>query len=138
MSTEENKRKAREFFELADNGNMETWRAALAPDAVIKVNGDPEMDVQGFEAMAGAFLSAFAQGRHLIELQTAEGDWVTTRLFWTAVHVKPFNGIPASNRPVKVLAVAMDRFAGGKIVEHRTCIDVMSMLTQIGAIPAAA
>lgn len=138
MSFETNKQKARAFFENHDKGDMAAWRAALAPEAVVQVNGDPEMTITQFEGMATGFAKAFANGRHIIESQVAEGDWVATRMVWTAVHSDIFNGIPASNRPVRVAAVACDRFLGGKIVEHRTTIDVMALLTQIGAIPAAA
>jgi steroid delta-isomerase-like uncharacterized protein len=138
MSTEINKQKARAFFDHADRGDMAAWRAALAPDAVAQVNGDPEMSVEQFEGMASVFFKAFSNGRHIIESQMADGDWVATRMFWTAVHSDAFNGIPASNRPVRIASVACDRFQGGKIAEHRTTIDVMALLTQIGAIPAAA
>jgi predicted ester cyclase len=57
----------------------------------------------------------------------AEGDWVTTRLYWTAVHTGAFNGIPAS-----------DCLQDGRIVEHRATIDLMALMQQIGAIPVAA
>ena len=138
MSTETNKQKARAYFDHADKGDMAAWRAAMAPDAVVQVNGDPEMSVEQFEGMFSVFFTAFSNGRHVIESQIAEGGWVTTRLFWTAVHTDTFNGIPASGRPVRVLGVSCHRFQGGKIAEHRTSIDVMALLTQIGAIPAAA
>lgn len=138
MSTETNKQKARAFFDYHDKGDMAAWRAALAPDVVVQVNCDPEMTIAQFEGMATAFARSFANGRHIIKSQVAEGDWVTTRMVWTAVHSDTFNGIPASNRPVQVAAVACDRFQDGKIIEHRTTIDVMALLTQIGAIPAAA
>ena len=138
MSTQSNKEMARAYFGHADSGNLEALRAAMAPDAVIKVNGDPEMTMEQFEAMVGPFFSAFANGRHIIEQQLADGDWVTTRLYWTALHTGVFNGIPASNRPVRMLSVCSDRFQGGRIVEHRVTIDVMALMQQIGAIPAAA
>lgn len=138
MNPETNKQKARAYFELADKGDMAAWRAAMAPDAVVQVNGDPEMTVAQFEGMVSVFSAAFSNGRHAIESQTAEGDWVTTRLFWTAVHTGTFNGIPATGRPVRVLGVTCDRFRNGRIAEHRASIDVMALLTQIGAIPAAA
>lgn len=138
MSTESNKQKARAYFAHADSGNLKAWRAAMAPDAVIQVNGDPEMTMTQFETMVGPFFSAFSNGRHIIEQQLADGDWVTTRLYWTALHTGAFNGIPASNRPVRMLSVSSDRFLDGKIVEHRATIDVMALMQQIGAIPAAA
>lgn len=138
MSTETNKQEARAYFDHADKGDMAAWRAAMTADAVIEVNGEPEMNVDQFEGMCQAFFTAFSNGRHIIVSQIAEGDWVTTRLFWTAVHTATFNGIPASNRPVRVLGISCDRFQNGRLAEHRTSIDIMALLTQIGAMPAAA
>lgn len=138
MSSQYNKDLARAYFGHADSGNLEAWRAAMAPDAVIQINGDPEMTMDQFESMVGPFFSAFSNGRHIIEQQLADGDWVTTRLYWTALHTGTFSGIPASNRPVRMLSVCSDRFQGDKIVEHRATIDVMALMQQIGAIAAAA
>lgn len=138
MSTRSNKEKVRAYFGHADSGDLTAWRAAMAPDVTVQVNGDPEMRLDQFEGMFAAFAAAFSNARHIIEAQVAEGDWVTTRLYWTALHTGTFNGIPASNRPVRMLAVANHRLQDGKIVEHRTSIDVMALMQQIGAIPAAA
>ena len=139
MSTETNKRTARTFLESFDKGDFAAWRAALAPSMVAHVNGgDHALSAEQFEGMCRMFAEAFASGRHLIQGQLAEGDWVATRLTWTAVHVGTFNGIPASQRPVRVDGGAYDRFEGGKIAEHRAHFDVMALMTQIGAIPATA
>lgn len=109
MTPETNKLKVRAYFEHADKGDMKAWRAEMTPDAVVQMNGDPEMDMAQVEAMAQMFFTAFSNGRHLFESQVAEGGWVTSRLFWTAVHAGTFNGIPASGRPVRVLgALALD------------------------------
>ncbi len=59
-------------------------------------------------------------------------------MVWTALHVGDFNGIRASQRPARLEAVTFDRFVGGKITEHRAVVDVMSLMMQIGAIPAVA
>jgi steroid delta-isomerase-like uncharacterized protein len=139
MSTETNKWTARAFLESFDKGDFDAWRAARAPDMVAHLNGgDPAMSAEEFEGMARMFAEAFANGRHIIQGQVAEGDWVATRLTWTAVHVGTFNGIPASQRPVRIDGGAYDRFVDGKIAEHRAHFDVMALMTQIGAIPAAA
>ena len=139
MSTETNKQKARAFFESFDKGDMVAWRACLGPGFTAYMNGsDKPMTAQEFEGMASMFAQAFANGRHLIDRQLADGDWVATRMSWTAIHVAPFNGVPTSNRSVSIAAIAFDRFANGKIAEHNTVVDVMALMTQIGAIPAAA
>jgi predicted ester cyclase len=138
MSTDTNKAKVRAYFGHADSGNLKAWRAAMAPGAVIQVNGDPDMTMDQFETTVAPFFAAFSNARHIIDQQFAEGDWVITRLYWTALHSGAFNGIPASNRPVRMLSVSCDRLQNGRIVEHRATIDVMALMQQIGAIPVAA
>jgi steroid delta-isomerase-like uncharacterized protein len=139
MSTETNKQIVRKLFENMDKGDSGTWQALLAPDFAAHVAGnDRAMTAQEFAGMAGMFATSFANGRHIIESQVAEGDRVETRLIWTALHVAQFNGVPASHKPVRIAAVSLDRFVDGKIAEHRALVDVMSLMTQIGAIPLAA
>lgn len=139
MSTETNKRMARAFLESFDRGDFDAWRGAMAPGMVAHLNGSEQgMNPAEFEGMVRVFAEAFTSGRHIIHSQVAEGDWVATRLTWTAVHVGDFNGIPASQRPVRVDGGAYDRFVDGKIAEHRAHFDVMGLMSQIGAIPAAA
>lgn len=139
MRTETNKQTVRQFFENMDKGDGGNWQALLAPDFVAHFAGnDHAMTAQEFAGTARMFATSFANGRHIIESQVAEGDIVETRLIWTALHVADFNGIPASHKPVKIAAVSLDRFVNGKIGEHRALVDVMSLMTQIGAIPLAA
>jgi steroid delta-isomerase-like uncharacterized protein len=137
MSTDTNKQTARKFFESVDNGDASASQALLTADFVAHVAGNEHaMNAQEFLAMGRAFTTSFANSRHIIESQVAEGDCVETRLVWTGVHVGDFNGIPASQKPVKIEAVSRDRFVGGKIAEHRALIDAMALMIQIGAIPA--
>ena len=139
MSTEANKWTARKMFESVDKGDYDTSRAQLTPDFVAHMAGNERaMNADEFEGMARMFTASFANSRHIIESQLAEDDWVVTRLIWTGLHVGDFSGIPASQKPVRIDAVAHDRFVNGRIAEHRTIIDVMGLMTQIGALPAAA
>lgn len=52
MSTETNKQQTRAYFDHADRGDMASWRAAMAPDAVVQMNGDPEMSADQFQGDA--------------------------------------------------------------------------------------
>lgn len=138
MSTETNKAKVREFFGHADTHDFTAWRACLAGTFAASMNGGDTMTADQFQGVAQGILSAFSNGRHIIEKQLAEGDWVATRLSWTAVHTGAFNGVPASNRPVRISAQALDLIRDGRIAEHHTQIDMMGLMVQVGAIPMAA
>lgn len=139
MSSETNKQTARKMFESMDKCDRATWHVLLAPDFVAHLAGNEHpMNAEQFKGLERMFATSFANGRHIIQSQVAEGDCVETRMIWTALHIGDFNGIPASHKPVSIAEVALDRFVNGKIVEHRAVVDVMSLMTQIGAVPAAA
>ncbi len=138
MSTETNKQIARSFLKSADDVDFETWRSITSPDLVASANGGDVMNRDEFEGMVRAIIGAFSNGRHIIESQVAEGDRVATRLTWTALHTGEFNGVPASNRPVRVCGDAFDRIDGGRVVEHHAQFDMMGLMVQIGAVPVPA
>lgn len=139
MSSETNKLVARRFFEAFDRSDWDAMPALLSDDIKAHTAGMPgPMDRQTFEGFGRAFADAFSQSRHVVLSQVAEGDQVATRGEWSAVNTGPFNGMPATNRPVKVDMTVFDTIRDGKIVEHRAIFDMATMMGQLGAIPAAA
>lgn len=138
MNAETNEQIARSFLQSADDGDFETWRSIASPDLVASANGGDPMNRDEFEGMVRGILGGFSNGRHIIESQVAEGDKVATRLTWTALHTGDFNGVPASNRPVRISGDAFDRIEGGRLVEHHAQFDVMGLMVQIGAVPVPA
>lgn len=138
MSTEINKLATRRFHEGFDKGDFAAMEAVISADVRSYYPGAEDgVGFDGFKATGQAFIDAFSQSRSLIQDQVAEGDRVATRLEWSAVHTAPFNGIPPTNRPVRMQIFVIDRFENGKIVEHRAAFDVMGLLQQLGAVPAA-
>jgi len=135
MSTEHNKQAARSFLKCVDDLDFAAWRATASPDLVASANGGDTMNLDEFEGMVRGITDGFSNGRHIIESQVAEGDHVATRLTWTALHTSEFNGVPASNRPVRISGDAFDRIVDGKVVEHHAQFDAMGMMVQIGAVP---
>lgn len=138
MSTEANKQIAHSFLKSADDADFEAWRAIASPDLVATANGGDTMDREQFEGMVRGILGGFSNGRHIIESQVAEGDRVATRITWTALHTGEFNGVPASNRPVRIAGDAFDRIEDGRLVEHHAQFDLMALMVQIGAVPVPA
>jgi len=138
MNTDTNKQLARSFLASVDDNDFVTWRAATTADLVASANGGEVMTKDEFEGMVRGLGEAFSNGCHIFESQVAEGDLVATRLTWTAVHTGEFNGVPASNRPVRICGDAFDRIVDGKVVEHHASFDVMGLMVQIGAVPVPA
>jgi predicted ester cyclase len=135
MDAETNKQIAQSFLRSADDGDFETWRSIASPDLAASANGGEIMSREEFEGMVHGIIAGFSNGRHIIEAQVAEGDRVATRLTWTALHSGEFNGVPASNRPVRVCGDAFDRIQDGKLVEHHAQFDMLGLMVQIGAVP---
>lgn len=136
--TETLRRTALACFQAIDDRDFEAWRAIVSPDLVATANGGEVMDRDAFEAMARDLVTAFSNGRHIIEAQVVEGDRVATRLTWTALHTGEFNGVPASHRSVRVSGDAFDRIEDGRLVEHHAQFDALGLMVQIGAVPVPA
>ena len=67
----------------------------------------------------------------------AEGDLVSVRVEAGGKHTgAPFNGIPAAGRAIRWKEIHIFRCRNGKIVEHWGVFDLLSILQQLGAIPA--
>lgn len=139
MTVETNKQTLRTFWDAYDRNDLAACRTQLAPGMTAYVNDDAKaMSADEFEGLARGFTAAFSDSRHVVQSQICDGDSVASRLVWSAVHTGDFNGIPASQRPVRITAMAHTRFVKGKIAEHRVNFDMMALMSQIGAIPAAA
>lgn len=135
MNADTTKHVARSFLQSVDEVDFDAWRAIASPELVASANGGDLMNRDQFEAMVRGIVAGFSNGRHIIEAQVAEGDTVATRLTWTALHTGEFNGVPASNRPVRICGDAFDRIVDGKLVEHHAQFDALGLMVQIGAVP---
>ena len=99
---------------------------------------DPRLP-PGREAMkilGQSIASAFPDVQATAEDLLADGDKVIERTTAVATHTGEFNGIPPTGNPVVWTELHIYRFEDGKIAELWSEIDLLALLTQIGAIPA--
>jgi steroid delta-isomerase-like uncharacterized protein len=137
MSTEENKAIVRRFYEELNTGNTDTAVELLTATAVIHQSGTPgPLDRDTFKQLGGLFFAAFPDARHEIEDMIAEADQVVTRFTFRGTHRGNLMDIPPTGKQVTVSGIALDRIAGGNIVERRIESDQLGLLQQLGAIPA--
>jgi len=134
---EENKALARRNIEEAFNqGNLDVIDEIFATDFVEHDPAGP--DIQGPEGLKQYFSmtrTAFPDCKITLDDQFAEGDKVVNRFTFTGTHKGEFMGIPPSGVQVTITAIAIDRFAEGKMVEAWCNRDVLGMLQQLGVIP---
>jgi predicted ester cyclase len=82
------------------------------------------------------YLTAFPDLHFTVEDIIAEGDKVVTRLTCRGTQQGAFMGIPPTGKQATVTAIDINRFAGGKSVEHWLNMDTLGLLQQLGVIPA--
>lgn len=139
MSIESNKAAVRQFRAALDAGDLDAAMTVYAPNVVVHVSGTPEpLTLEGFKHVGGLLLGAFSDGRSTVEDLIAEGDKVVSRLTFRGTHTGDLMGIPPTGRAVTVSEVIVDRFVDGKIVESWRLFEQMTMLQQLGVIPAPA
>ena len=136
MSTEENKAIGPRFLKEQDRLKGVPGDELCAPNYTAYINGNPPMDREGHEQMAHIFFGAFPDLNQTIEDTIAEGDKVVVRFTARGTHTGELMGIPATNKSIKVGGIAIFRVVNGKVAEVYEQFDEMSMMQQIGVIPA--
>jgi steroid delta-isomerase-like uncharacterized protein len=139
MSTEQNKALARQMVEEVFNrGDLSRADDFLAPDFVEREELPPGIprDREGVKQLTAMLHSAFPDFEATIDDIVAEGDKVVIRQTWRGTHKGEFMGIPPTGRSVSFGVIDIIRIAGGKGVEHWGLMDRMSLMQQLGAIPA--
>ena len=81
-----------------------------------------------------AFPDASIDGQDLF----AAADKVVYRFVMHGAHQGDFMGVPPTGKPIALPGITILRFAEGQCVERWSQADFLSVLQQIGALPAAA
>ena len=137
MSAEENKALVRRFVEeFWNEGNTTAVDELMAIDAMIHMPTGEVVTLDGLKSFAGTFRGSFPDWHSTVEELIAEGDKVAER--WTArgTHRGELLGIPPTGMRVEVPGSVFYRIVGGKIVEFRGLFNMMSLMQQLGEIPA--
>jgi steroid delta-isomerase-like uncharacterized protein len=125
---------ARSFFEEADRGRAPVELCTAGFTAYFP--GPPPMDLEGFDQFEAMIRSAFSNQEHAIEDLVGEGDEVAVRLRFKGTHTGAFTGVPASGKQFSVDGTAFLRIVGGKVARLWGFLDQLSLMRQIGGLPA--
>jgi len=120
-----------------NNGDLDGYLGLYAEDTALHYL-PPGMPggVAGARLFYGMFMAAFPDIHVDIKDILVEGDRAAVRIILTGTQKGELMGVPASGKPISVSAISILRFAGGKCVERWSELDMMGLMTQIGAIPA--
>jgi steroid delta-isomerase-like uncharacterized protein len=138
MSTDMNKALVRRVYDEVINQTQALVIDELfAADVVIH---DPFLGtahgIEAFRQLLGMFDTAFPHHRVSIEHLIAEDDMVCVLHTHTATHRGPFMGLPPTGKDVVVGGIELLRVRDGKIVEFWRKDDDVSLLMQLGMLPA--
>jgi predicted ester cyclase len=91
---------------------------------------------EGVKGSIGYLRSAFPDLHLTLEAVVAAGDQVWARISATGTHKGPFMGTPASGRSFRIDVIDIVRVVDGRIVEHWGVADRLSLVQQLGVVPA--
>ena len=141
MSLEDNKVLVRRFnHEAFNEGDVTAPEKYLAPDFLNHVSG--KRGIEDFIRVMGYVQAVFPDGRITIDQEVAEGDLVVQVITSTGTQMgelrMPWGSIPPTGKRVSWQSVRIYRVIDGKIAEHWAVRDDITMLMQLGALPAQA
>jgi predicted SnoaL-like aldol condensation-catalyzing enzyme len=134
----DNKALVRRFYAEIDAGNL-----AAMDDLVSEgfVDHDPP-PLPGLPSGRNGLKAAFeifwrsTPGTHEVLEQVAERDLVVTRIRARGRFAEDMGPIPAAGGELDVTATAVYRITDGRITEHWGEVDSLTMMQQLGVVPA--
>ena len=138
-TTDTNKLTMNRFVEFINTASKQLARELISPDAIFYVPGQPEpmRGPDGYLAVIGMMRGSFPDIQWSLEDIVAEDDKVAARFIMRGTHQGTFFGVPPTGKPIKVQALNFYRFSNGQIVEEYGQPDMLGLIQQIGAVPAA-
>jgi predicted ester cyclase len=99
-------------------------------------HSDGFQGVEPFRQQVTAFRAAFPDLHVTMEDLLTDGDRFASRTTVTGTHTGDLMGLPATGKHISVEAVDIGRIADGQAQERWGGLNMYSMLTQLGVIPA--
>lgn len=133
---------ARASIETFNRGDWDGLRALVAPDLVYEETGTGRR-VEGVDTVVDALVAwraAFSDVIGEVTRVLVDGDTTVLEIVWRGTQDGPLETaagvLPASGRSLECWATLWQRWEGDVIVHERHHLDVLTMMAQIGALPA--
>lgn len=131
----------RRLYELLSAGDIDGFGDLLA-DGFVEHDETPGMEPtkEGVKQLFRMYRASFPDLRMEVQELLTSGDKVVGRIRATGTHTgEAFMGMPASGKGVNMQLIDIIRFdEDGLAREHWGVSDALSMMQQLGAIPAVA
>ena len=128
-------RRAVEAFNAHDR---EAYITAYHPDVTLHGFPDGVVDAETVGDFYAGFWQGIPDATIVLEDAIEADDRVAIRLTVRGTHGGELMGIPATQRPVEMAVITILRFEDGRVAERWNVSDMVSLLEQIGAMPAPA
>jgi predicted ester cyclase len=125
-----------QIFSLMDERDYPSVRELLHPEFSAFMGGNPPMGFEEWEGMGQMIYAGCPDGKHAFDETFEIGDRVVSRGSFSGTHTGDLMGIPPTGKKVTITFMSIDRFADGKLVDHRFEGDMLGLMQQLGAIPS--
>jgi steroid delta-isomerase-like uncharacterized protein len=123
--------------EVLNKGNMQVVDELIAPNFV---EHDPfpgqAPGVEGLKQAMVALRQAFPDLHVTVDEMLSDGDKVVIRSTMKGTHKGNFMNIPATGKQISVEGIDIVRISNGRAVEHWGVTDNLTMMQQLGLVPA--
>lgn len=129
-------------LELTDRHDWAGREALLTPDCDFRTPAGVARGRAATTAYSQPFMTAFPDGRHLIDLITAGDDVAVVEGSWVATHTGPLStpggDVPATGTEITLPFVLVAQVEGELIASLHVYFDQLSFLAQLGLVPQPA
>jgi steroid delta-isomerase-like uncharacterized protein len=126
------------FVKFINTANATLGQELISSEAIFNVPGRPEplKGLEGYMMIIGMMRGGFSNIQWTLDDMVSEGNKVAARYTMRGTHDGNFMGVPATGRNIEVHSMAFYELSDGKIVKEQGLPDMLSLMMQIGAIPA--
>jgi steroid delta-isomerase-like uncharacterized protein len=130
----------RRAYELINEGDIDGFGDLIA-DGFVEHEELPDLvpGKEGVKEFFRMYLEAFPDLHMEVQDLIADGDKAVARVVVTGTQTGEFMGVPASGKRIEVPLIDIMGFDdAGKVCDHWGVMDMLSMLQQLGVVPAPA
>jgi steroid delta-isomerase-like uncharacterized protein len=128
------------YDETLSDGNLDKIDELVTDDVIDHEQGLPGQPAgkDGVRFFVETMRGAFSDLKATVDQSLESGDLAAAQVTITGKHTGEFMGVPASEKSFEIKTVDIIRVEDGKCAEHWGVTDNMSLMQQIGGVPAAA